>query len=927
LNLPYFETVGDINNSNDSTGYGNVSYVYQIGQYLVTNCEYAAFLNAVASTDSYGVYNATMGSEAQGGITRSGTSGSYSYSVKANMSNKPVVFVSWFNCARYCNWLHNGKGNGSTETGAYTLNGATTGNAVVKNANASYSIPIENEWYKAAYYKGGGANAGYWLYATQSNSAPTCVAVDTTGLEIEGDGPYNSNYSCDAQSISPTPTPTPTNTVTPTTTPTLTPTPTSYTIWNENINGPLSNSAGSPTVVTLNNGNGLVIASVAGNSDYFTFTVGNNQILNKIFLRSYSSSDNVAWLGIQSGSAWTAGNNSGLMLAQQHFGPENINQEILVGASSYNSGNYTVRVQQLGSNTNYTLEFQVLVAPTPTPTVTATNTRTPTRTPTNTVTPTKTPFSTPLPQICLSDCCYYICIEEYNEISNCVINTANISFNPITTNKIYDDKYEIIIQGNCVNSNGKPILVNSKESRCYGCDNPYIEPVLAAKNCIESSSIKIISDEENYIQPTPGAKRLYTNNTNCNTNLSINIIANTPKPTVTPTRTLTPTPSVTPSNTVTPTNTATPSITPTNTTTPTNTASPTTTPTNTPTSTITPTNTVTPTTTPTNTITPTNTTTPTNTVTPTITASPTTTPTNTITPTNTTTTTPTPTNYRKYFEGVASSSDGWKLVAVAGFDQIYTSTNSGVSWIARENSRYWRSVASSSDGTKLVAVVNGGQIYTSVDSGANWTARENSRNWWRVASNSDGTKLIAVEYGGRIYTSTDSGVSWTARESNRNWNSVAINGDGTYLIATEYGGQIYTSTNSGLSWTQRESNRFWSSVASSADGTKLVAVVLGGQIYTSTDSGVSWTARENYRNWYSVASSSDGTKLVAVVYGGQIYTSSDSGLSWTARENSRGWRGIASSSDGTKLVAVEYSGHIYTSTNSGVSWTERIITT
>jgi len=151
--------------------------------------------------------------------------------------------------------------------------------------------------------------------------------------------------------------------------PSATNTNTAYTILDESINGSLSNIEGSPTVVTLNNGNGLVIASVGGgNSDYFTFTVGNNQILNKIFLRGYSSYDNVAWLGIQSGSAWTAGNNQALMLAEQHFGPGNVNQEILGGAAPYNPGNYTVRVQQLGSNTNYTLEFQVS---TPTPTNTA----------------------------------------------------------------------------------------------------------------------------------------------------------------------------------------------------------------------------------------------------------------------------------------------------------------------------------------------------------------------------------------------------------------------------------------------------------------------------------------------------------------------------------------------------------------------------
>lgn len=195
LNLSYFALVGDINNSNDSTGYGNVSYEYLIGQYPVTNCEYAAFLNAVAATDSYALYKTNM-ANARGGISRSGSSGSYSYSVKTNYGNKPVIFLSWFDCVRYCNWLHNNKPSGSqnnntTEDGAYTLNGRTSGNTVAKKAGAKYWIPTENEWYKAAYYKGGSTNAGYWTYATQSNTAPTCVSATANG-----DGPVTSNYNC-----------------------------------------------------------------------------------------------------------------------------------------------------------------------------------------------------------------------------------------------------------------------------------------------------------------------------------------------------------------------------------------------------------------------------------------------------------------------------------------------------------------------------------------------------------------------------------------------------------------------------------------------------------------------------------------------------------------------------------------------------------
>lgn len=197
LNLPYFAFVGDAYNSNDSTGYGGVNYEYLIGQYMVTNCDYVAFLNAVAATDSYGLYNTNMNNNNIGGIVRSGSSGSYSYSVKTNYGNKPVNFVSWFDAARYCNWLHNNKPSGSqnnntTEDGAYTIpDGRTSGDTVAKNIGAKYHIPTENEWYKAAFYKGGSTNAGYWTYATQNDSDPTCVSAT-----VGGDGPITSNYSC-----------------------------------------------------------------------------------------------------------------------------------------------------------------------------------------------------------------------------------------------------------------------------------------------------------------------------------------------------------------------------------------------------------------------------------------------------------------------------------------------------------------------------------------------------------------------------------------------------------------------------------------------------------------------------------------------------------------------------------------------------------
>jgi len=173
-------TVGDAGNAADTTTYGAVTNVFAIGKYEVTIGQYNTFLNSVASVTSsnylVNLWNANMATDLNiAGISRSGsgTSGSpYSYSVIGS-GNRPITYVSWFDAARFANWLNNGATNGaSTETGAYTLNGATTGTGFTKNPGATWWIPSENEWYKAAYYKGGGTNAGYWDYPTQSDSAP-----------------------------------------------------------------------------------------------------------------------------------------------------------------------------------------------------------------------------------------------------------------------------------------------------------------------------------------------------------------------------------------------------------------------------------------------------------------------------------------------------------------------------------------------------------------------------------------------------------------------------------------------------------------------------------------------------------------------------------------------------------------------------------
>lgn len=166
-----YVSIGNPGNTADpSTGFGAVSYAYQIGKYEVTNAQYGEFLNTKGASNSGGIYNDSMASR---GITQvSGPSG-FTYNVTAALANRPVVHVSWFDAARFANWMMNGQGSGDMENGAYTLNGATSG-IITANIGAAVYIPTEDEWYKAAYYIA--ANTSYSLYPNGQNTISTADA-------------------------------------------------------------------------------------------------------------------------------------------------------------------------------------------------------------------------------------------------------------------------------------------------------------------------------------------------------------------------------------------------------------------------------------------------------------------------------------------------------------------------------------------------------------------------------------------------------------------------------------------------------------------------------------------------------------------------------------------------------------------------------
>ncbi len=168
--------------TDSTTGYGAVSYAYNVGKFEVTAGQYTEFLNAVAATDTYSLYKTSMDSNILGcQITRLGSSGSYTYSVAVDWMNRPVNYVSWGDAARFANWLHNDQptgtqDNSTTEDGAYYLNGAISDAALLtvnRETDWKWAIPSEDEWYKAAYHKSDGVTGNYFDQATSSDTTPS----------------------------------------------------------------------------------------------------------------------------------------------------------------------------------------------------------------------------------------------------------------------------------------------------------------------------------------------------------------------------------------------------------------------------------------------------------------------------------------------------------------------------------------------------------------------------------------------------------------------------------------------------------------------------------------------------------------------------------------------------------------------------------
>ncbi|MFC1758801.1 SUMF1/EgtB/PvdO family nonheme iron enzyme [Planctomycetota bacterium] len=204
-------SVGDVNNPADHDfrfgRFGTVRYEYDVPSNEVTIDQYVEFLNAVAKSDPHQLFDPKMQSSRSGIISRSGSDGDYSYEPFEHYGNKPVGFISYWDAARFANWMHNGQPTGpqndqTTEDGAYDLGGVTypENESVHRKPGAKWFLPSENEWYKAAHFdprtEAQGGPPGddfYWSYGTMSDTTPGKIETNEVG-DVINPGPNVANY-------------------------------------------------------------------------------------------------------------------------------------------------------------------------------------------------------------------------------------------------------------------------------------------------------------------------------------------------------------------------------------------------------------------------------------------------------------------------------------------------------------------------------------------------------------------------------------------------------------------------------------------------------------------------------------------------------------------------------------------------------------
>ena len=162
-------------------------------------------------------------------------------------------------------------------------------------------------------------------------------------------------------------------------------------IWNEALNGDLSNNPGAPTALNLLSGTSSIVGKVNGSNDFqdwIAFTIPVGFMMTSDINSVYLSTDQIGFTGFQAGPTFIGSVfDPGSYAGYTHFGPNGgggpypinlVGFELLTvmsdpnvafGATGFTpplgAGTYTFLIQQQGASTDYQFDFTVAPVPEP----------------------------------------------------------------------------------------------------------------------------------------------------------------------------------------------------------------------------------------------------------------------------------------------------------------------------------------------------------------------------------------------------------------------------------------------------------------------------------------------------------------------------------------------------------------------------------
>lgn len=145
------------------------------------------------------------------------------------------------------------------------------------------------------------------------------------------------------------------------------------TVYDEAVNGDLSDNNLSPTVVGLGVGQNLIMGSTIHqpslDRDFFTVTIDAGRTLNAVLLSSYTNTDDLSFIGYTAGGQFTALDLSGVDGWGLIGGPPGVSVggDVLgfLAGGPVGPGTYSFWLQETSGSTTYTLDYQVSAVPLP----------------------------------------------------------------------------------------------------------------------------------------------------------------------------------------------------------------------------------------------------------------------------------------------------------------------------------------------------------------------------------------------------------------------------------------------------------------------------------------------------------------------------------------------------------------------------------